>query len=394
LPNSPEPPTKDLGSNSWRWCYLWLWLPVLLLIYPATHQYFNEQGKRWLYILLLSAAFSGALTPIARLLAVRLGLLDYPNERSSHAQPTALLGGLAIFVSFMVALLLNALVTTQFLLVVIAFCLMLIMGLLDDWREIPALYKLFIQIAACTLVAAAGIQIKIFPNAAWWGFGLNIFISFLWLLGITNAMNFFDGLDGLAAGLTMLTATVLGIVAYQNGQPFVGWTAAALAGGALGFLPYNFKARGRASIFMGDAGSTFCGFAVAVLAIWGDWSEESLVVSITAPLLIFAVFIFDMCYISVERIWQGKVESFREWLEFTGKDHLHHRLAAVLTSDKQSVVFIYFFHLSMSVSALLLRRAALFEAALLVAQAAIILFIVYILVRAGTKHLSLARRRF
>ena len=94
-----------------------------------------------------------------------------------------------------------------------------------------------------------------------------------------------------------------------------------------------------------------------------------------------------------ERVWHGKVESFREWLEFTGKDHLHHRLSAVLNSDKQSVLFIYFFHLSMSVSALLLRQAAYFEAALLVAQAAIILFIVYILVRAGTKHLVRARAR-
>ncbi len=208
-------------------------------------------------------------------------------------------------------------------------------------------------------------------------------MTVLWIIGITNAMNFFDGMDGLAAGLSAIISFFLGVVAFQTGQPFLGWVAVAMMGSCLGFLPYNFRLKGKAFIFLGDAGSTVIGFILACVAVYGDWSESSPVVALASPLLIFWIMIFDMVHITMDRILTGKVTNFRQWIDYVGQDHLHHRLAAVLGGKRKSVLFIYLMSLCLGTSAVVLRHARPVDAILLLMQATILVVLITILERRG-----------
>ncbi|MBW2583444.1 MAG: hypothetical protein JRE36_07670, partial [Deltaproteobacteria bacterium] len=143
------------------------------------------------------------------------------------------------------------------------------------------------------------------------------------------------------------------------------------------------KARGNAAIFLGDAGSTVIGFILACVAVYGDWAESDPVVALISPLLIFWILIFDMVHITVDRILTGKVLNFRQWIEYVGKDHLHHRLAHVLGSDKRSVLFIYLLSLCLGFNALGLRNAQLVDAILHILVAVIIVVLITFLERRG-----------
>ena len=185
-----------------------------------------------------------------------------------------------------------------------------------------------------------GIILDLFPNDTVWGFGLDAFLTVMWIVGITNSMNFIDGMDGLAAGVAAIISCFLGIVAYQTGQPTMGWVAIAMLGSCLGFMPYNFGMKREAGIFLGDTGSTFIGFVLAAIAVKGEWAvTNNEIVSFSAPVLIFWILIFDMTYITVERIMTGKVRTFREWIDYVGKDHLHHRLYELLRDKRKGRLF-------------------------------------------------------
>jgi UDP-GlcNAc:undecaprenyl-phosphate GlcNAc-1-phosphate transferase len=204
-----------------------------------------------------------------------------------------------------------------------------------------------------------------------------------WIIGIANAMNFFDGMDGLAAGLGAVISFFLGVVAFQTGQPFLGWVAIAMLGGCLGFLPFNFRIKKSAAIFLGDAGSVVIGFILACVAVYGDWAQGNPVVALVSPVLIFWILIFDMVHITVDRILTGKVKNFRQWIEYVGKDHLHHRLANVLGGRKQSVLFIYLLGVCLGTSAVVLRNARPTDAVLLIIQACIMVVLITVLERRG-----------
>jgi len=224
-----------------------------------------------------------------------------------------------------------------------------------------------------------GVVLELFPVRTIWGYALNCLLTVLWIVGITNAMNFADGMDGLAAGLGAVISSFLGITAFQTNQPLMGWIALAMLGSCLGFLPYNFRPRGQALIFLGDSGSIFIGFTLAALAVKGEWSNSNPIVSFAAPLLIFWILIFDMSYITVERIITGKVKNFRGWIEYVGKDHMHHRLFAVLGDRRKVVLFIYLVSATLGISAIALRNARIVDGVLLVAQAFLITIIIPIL---------------
>jgi UDP-GlcNAc:undecaprenyl-phosphate GlcNAc-1-phosphate transferase len=212
----------------------------------------------------------------------------------------------------------------------------------------------------------------------------NSALTLVWLLGITNAMNFFDGMDGLATGLSIITAGFLGFFAALTFQPFMGWLGVAILGSCLGFLPFNLRPKRPAAIFLGDGGSTFLGFVLAALAVKGNWAEDN-IIDIAAPVLIFWIFIFDMTYITVARIATGKVRTFQQWIGYVGKDHLHHRLETLLGSRRRTVFLIFSLSISMGLAAVALRNARTLEAVLLLLQAAIIVVIVSILEHAGNR---------
>jgi len=327
---------------------------------------------------------SCSITPLAALLARRCGILDVPDARKLHGRPTPLLGGAAVFIGFAASLLANAILVPELVAILTGAMILFVVGVFDDWREVPAGIKLMIQIVCTAMVMSSGVVLRIVPDTLGsWGWIGNMLLTIVWVIGITNAMNFFDGMDGLAAGMGAIIAFFLGAMAFQTKQPLLGWIALSVMGGCLGFLPYNFKHKGPASIFLGDAGSTVIGFVLACIAVYGDWAEGRPLVAFVAPLLIFWLLIFDMVHITVDRVLTGKVMSFRDWIEYVGKDHLHHRLADALGSRRNSVLCIYLMSLCLGVSALMLRNAGPADAVLLIVQACIIVVLVTVLERRG-----------
>jgi UDP-GlcNAc:undecaprenyl-phosphate GlcNAc-1-phosphate transferase len=358
-----------------------------LLVIPDFSRFFFEIGKRWLYILLLSCCLSGALTPIIMWVAVRLDIVDIPGGRKIHDKKTPLLGGLSIIFAFNAALFANMILDQQMLVLLAGGTVVAIVSVIDDWRDIPARWKLLVQLVVVAFLIRHGIILDLFPNDTIWGFSLDAMITVLWIVGITNSMNFIDGMDGLAAGVAAIISLFLGIVAYRTGQPFMGWVAIAMLGSCLGFLPYNFGMKREAGIFLGDTGSTFIGFILASIAVKGEWAASgNEIVSFSAPVLIFWVLIFDMTYITVERIMTGKVRTFREWIDYVGKDHLHHRLYELLRDKRKVVLFIYVLCATLGISALALRNAGTIDSILLVGQAFLITVIISIIEYSGRRH--------
>ncbi len=360
--------------------FLFLFLP------PIRSTWLTHYGGRWLYIILFSFCLSNALTPWVRLAALRWGILDHPEARKIHLTPTPLLGGLPIFVAFLGGIFANSIFDWQVGAILGGAGLVTLTGLCDDIRPLPAPVKLLIHILATGLLMGAGIILRFFPLSGW-GLVANAALTLLWMIGITNALNFLDGMDGLATGLAIITASFLGVVAVQTSQPFLGWLAAALVGSCLGFLPYNLRLREPAAIFLGDAGSNLLGFTLAALAVKGEWAEGNAIVSLATPILIFGVLIFDTTHMTIARIATGKVTSVREWLEYTGRDHLHHRLEAVFGSRRQSVLFIYGLSICLGLAAIALRNARTVDALLLIGQAVIITLLVTILEHEGNRRL-------
>ncbi|MBI4611283.1 MAG: undecaprenyl/decaprenyl-phosphate alpha-N-acetylglucosaminyl 1-phosphate transferase [Candidatus Rokubacteria bacterium] len=354
---------------------------LLLFLFPVKSFFFQE-GLRWLYIVLFSFLLSFLLVRPVRAFALAMGIVDRPDSRKLHGEPIPLLGGVAIYLAFLISLLANSILTPALWGLLTGGTLVICISRVDDVRPLPAVFKLAIMLLATGIVIASGISLTLFPTRALWGQALNIFLTILWIVGLTNAMNFLDGMDGLAPGLAAIAAFFLGIIAYQSQQVFLGWVAAALLGSTLGFLPYNFRPGDRATIFLGDAGANFLGFVLASLAVMGEWAENT-IVDLAAPILIFGVFIYDMIYITVDRVVSGKVKGVRGWIEYVGRDHLHHRMEHLLGRREHAVLLIYALSICLSVGATVLLMASALSAFLLLCQALSIFLILTILERKG-----------
>lgn len=368
-----------------------LWLPlaagfglivVSILLVPSVHGQFAEEGVRWIYILLFSFAATFALTPASIVLGTRWGFVDQPSERKIHGMPTPRIGGLAVYLGFVSAILVNSILEDWMAAILVAGSLLLIVGILDDAWELPAWSKLVAQLAAAGLVIYSGKVLSLFPDGPW-GDAANVLLTFIWIVGITNAFNFLDGMDGLASGLAVLIALFMGAVALDTSQPGLAWLAVAIIGAGIGFLPYNFRFKQQAIVFLGDGGSTFLGFTLACLAVKGNWADNNPIVSFSNPLLIFGVLIYDMIHITVERMVMGKVKTVKQWINYVGKDHLHHRLERVLGNRQASVAMIWVLTICLGLAAIVLRKAGTAEAIMLLAQAALILIMITILEHQG-----------
>jgi UDP-GlcNAc:undecaprenyl-phosphate GlcNAc-1-phosphate transferase len=369
------------------------WLPLAaglgfvgvgILLVPSVREWFIAEGVRWLHVLLFAFAAAFTLTPASIVLGTRWGFVDQPNERKIHHTPIPRIGGLAVYLGFVGAILVNSILEDWMTAILVAGSLLLIVGMLDDARELPAWSKLVAQLAAAGLVAYSGKVLSLFPAGAA-GDAANILLTFIWIVGITNAFNFFDGMDGLASGLAVLIALFMGAVAFDTNQPGLGWLAVAMIGAGLGFLPFNFRFKQQALVFLGDGGSTFIGFTLACLAVKGNWADNSPIVSFSNPLLIFGVLIYDMIHITVERIAAGKVATVKQWIDYVGKDHLHHRLERVLGSRQASVAMIWVLTICLGLAAIVLRKAGTAEAIMLLVQAALILIMITILEHQGRR---------
>jgi len=262
---------------------------------------------------------------------------------------------------------------------------LVLVGVLDDILEIRATWKLLAQGVAAAIAVNYGVLLTLLPYRTVWGYWGDVILTILWFVGITNALQFLDGMDGLASGLGVIAAFFFSMVALQTGQDYLMFLSAALLGACLGFLPYNFRPWSQATIFLGDAGSSFIGFTLAGLAVMGEWAEGNPLVALTTPLLILSVPIFDIAVVSTARVVTGRVKNFREWLAYVGKDHIHHRFVLLGLSKTRAVLLIHFLSISLGISALLIKSARIYEALLLLVQAACVLLIILILEATGRR---------
>ena len=346
---------------------------LLFLACPLVKSFYFSSGLRWQYIFIFSFLTAYFMTPFCRLIALKFNILDKPDWRKIHDKPTPLLGGLSVYLAFSASILLNGLFLPGMKIVLIGATLIFIMGIWDDIRPIPALLKFILQILISLVVIILGdIQITFFYHASWAPF-INIPLTLFWIVGLTNAMNFFDGMDGLAPMMSIISAFFLGIIAFKTNQPALGWFAVALVGACSGFMPHNFRFGKSALLFLGDAGSTFLGFTLAGLAVMGKWSNTSHFVSLSAPILIFGVLIFDMIYINLSRIKNRQAGNLSELLTCVNKDHLHHRLLYMGFARKEIVYIISTISTCLGVSALIIMNQKFIEALLGLFQAVIIL---------------------
>jgi UDP-GlcNAc:undecaprenyl-phosphate/decaprenyl-phosphate GlcNAc-1-phosphate transferase len=352
------------------------------LLLPPARRAFTEIGIRWMYVGLVSFSISFSTTPIFGWMARKAGIVDFPDARKNHLENTPLLGGAAVFVGFVLALGVNGIFSQPVWGILVASAFLFLVGVIDDYRQISAAWKLLVQLAVSLIVIGSGIVLRVLPDSLGWVSSAgNFVLTIVWLVGITNAMNFFDGMDGNAAGLGTIIAFFLGMVAFQTDQFFIGWIAIAMMGACAGFLPHNLHLGRRADIFLGDAGSTLIGFTLACVAVYGDWATDRPLVALISPVLIFWILIFDMVHITVARILTGKVKNFRQWIDYVGTDHLHHRLADTLGSSMKSVIFIYLISICLGISAVVLLHARSIDAMLLLLQAAIIVLLITVLER-------------
>lgn len=285
-------------------------------------------------IFLTALTLAAISTPIIRRLAVWSGFVDMPAGRKLHQVPTPLLGGLAIAASALIAfILLGTILPVSFwaptvIGTVLASAVIVIVGLVDDKKRLPAWAKLSGQLIAAIILILAGVQVRL-DIPAW----LNIALTIIWLVGITNAMNFMDNMDGLSAGISGVAASFILLLAALNEQHLVAALAAGILGACLGFLRYNFKP---ARIFMGDAGSMFLGFLLAVLCIQLRFPDNVNFVTWMVPVFIMGLPIYDTTLVIFSRIRRGVNP-----LTTAGKDHLSHRLVSRGFSQREAVLILY-----------------------------------------------------
>ncbi len=362
-------------------------LSLAALLHPATRSLFFNSGLRWHIILLFSELAASFLTHLSRVLDLKLKILDRPDWRKIHDQPTPLLGWVAVFIAFSVALFLNNVFLPGMKSLLLGTTLIFLMGLIDDIKPIPALLKFIFQVGISLLVIFMGdIHLTFFYHSAWVAF-VNVPLTVLWMVGLTNAMNFFDGIDGLASAMSIICALFLGLLAFNTEQPALGWFAVAVVGACAGFLPHNFRLGKSALIFLGDAGSTFLGFTLGGLAVLGQWSMTSQFVSLTAPMLIFGVLIFDMVYVNLSRIKNRQARNFTELLTCVNKDHLHHRLLFLGFARKEVVFIISTISVCLGMSAFIIMDQKVIEALLGLFQGLLILGLVVTLMLKGRERI-------
>jgi len=331
-------------------------------------------------------------TPLFRKLAIKFNILDIPNHRKVHKESTPLLGGLAIYVGVILGLVLNIVNLHLYSGLVIGSTIILIIGLIDDMKGLSAVFRLTVQFIAALMIIGSGVRFSFLPNNLWGDAG-EIILTLTWIIGITNALNYLDGIDGLAAGIAGIITLFFSIICYQTNQIGLALINMVIAASCLGFLPHNFM---KAKIFLGSAGSTFIGFTIAVMAVMGNWAEDN-VVKLTVPILILGVPIFDMVLTTIMRIKEEKISTIKGWLKYAGKDHFHHRLLDLGLHKTEAAFFIYCVSISFGIGAIMVSNEKAAVGILSIMQAFIIFAVIAILMVVGNriqaKHMPIENSR-
>jgi len=352
---------------------------------------------------IVSFLLSLILVPVARKFAIKHNVLDQPDDRKMHLEPKPLLGGVAICIAFIVTILINLLILfccseifslshlmPDFLLneivsikdvlpklVVILFSGILILGLglVDDIYKLSAKTKLMAQIMVALLLISFGIRITLFIENNF----ISSIVTLVWIVGITNAFNLLDNMDGLSAGVAFIASIIFFVIAASQSQVFTATILLVFAGSIFGFLRYNMYP---ARIFMGDAGSMFIGYILAVLTVVSSYYTKSspTLFPVIMPVLILGVPIFDTIYVLAVRI-----KSKKDLLQ-GDMNHFSHRLVNLGMTQKQAVLFIYLITFCVGINALLLCFVNIWGSGVILVQAVCIFMIIIILERIAKRN--------
>ncbi len=289
---------------------------------------------------IFSAILSLTLTVLTKRAALRYGKIAKPREDRWHSSTTALFGGVAIYFTFLIATpIFVTPLTNKFLGIIAGGTILFVIGIVDDLKSVKPYTKLLVQITAAIVAVIFGVKIEMFTPV------IALPLTILWIVAVTNAFNLLDNMDGLSAGIALITSVILAVLSAMQGRWELATLSLIIAGTCLGFLKYNFNP---ASIFMGDCGSMFLGFTIGALSIVGTYQHASnLIVTMAVPVLIMAVPIFDTILVTVMRKLTGRAVSQG------GRDHISHRLVILGLSERQAVSLLYLLSIIIGVIAII-----------------------------------------
>ncbi len=333
----------------------------------------NIANSQILFVVLsMVVAFliSFASTPVVIGIAKKIKAIDVPkDERRVHKKPIPLIGGLAIFYGFLVSVLCFCDIEEPIIGILLGAFVIIVTGVIDDKYSLPAKVKLLMQIVAAVIVLVFGVEIRYIENPftnEYITFGwLSIPITVIWIVGVTNAVNLTDGLDGLAAGISTIASLSLLILIMFTDNLNLAIITAALAGAGFGFLPYNFNP---AKIFMGDTGSMFLGYMLACISVQGLMKTYT-IISFAMPILVLGLPIFDTIFAIVRRLVTGKS------IMAPDRGHLHHRLLDMGFSQRQTVTILYTLTAILCLTALVMFLRNAFSGLILVLAVILIIII-------------------
>ncbi len=320
--------------------------------------------RHYLLVIAIAATVTLVLTPLVRRISLRFGLVDQPGGRKVHKKPISRLGGVAIFAGFIAALAAEVIGEKFFgwggtltkggpevVGVLLGMVLIFAVGMVDDIVTLSPGPKFLGQLAAASIVIAAGLRIDFIGNPVGGGLIalglLGIPVTLIYIAGFTNVINLIDGLDGLAAGVSVISAMSFLALAAQANRLEAAILAAALIGACMGFLRYNFNP---ASIFMGDSGAMFLGFALATISLLGVMKSVA-AIALAVPLLIIGVPIFDTASAIIRRIRHKRP------IQEADRGHIHHRLLRQGFNQRQTVLIIYVWSALLAVGGYAMRYA-------------------------------------
>ncbi len=314
----------------------------------------------WYYILsgIVAFAFVYFTVPYIRKIAIRIGFVDRPNQSKIHKEPIPLLGGLAIYIGFVITAAIFGRAGSTLFGIATGGLVIFVIGVLDDFyktrgRDFKAWPKFVMQIIAAVILTLYGVRISgvnLPLRHGYFTFPLyvSVIATVIWVVAITNMMNFLDGVDGLASGLAAISAITLFFIALLKGQTAMAVLAVILVGSSLGFLRYNFHP---ARIFMGDAGATFIGFVLAAVAVNGAFKSATLV-SIAVPVLALGVPILDTIWVIFRRFRENRP------IYIADKGHTFHLLMKSGLSQIQTVTFLYLLGICFSLASIVVQLVA------------------------------------
>lgn len=302
-------------------------------------------------------------TPVVKSLAEKVGAVDVPKDgRRMHDHPIPRMGGLAIFLGFLLSTLVFVPLTTPLRGMLLGGVIIVVLGIIDDIHALPAMPKFIVQIIAALIAVLHGNVIEVLSNPnvfsadPYWVLGpWAIPISVIWIVAITNAVNLIDGLDGLAVGVATISSLTMLVIAMLVSDNMVALMMAALAGSCIGFLPYNHNP---AKIFMGDTGSTFLGFVLATVSIQGLFKFYT-IISFAVPFLMLGLPLFDTCFAILRRVSKGQNPMSPD------RSHVHHRLIDMGFNQKQAVAILYVISAILGLSAVVLTTSGALKAMVL-----------------------------